>query len=58
MTIYTCPLCKAKYKRFKWFVKHINKYSEEDRQKIFVNNGKLLFQGDLSKYLKSLREDE
>ena len=51
MTTYTCPLCKSTFKRYKWFVKHINRYSEEERKKIFVKEDKVYYQGKLFKFL-------
>lgn len=55
---YTCPLCNATFIRYKWFVKQVNRYSEEDRKKIFVKNDKIYFQGQLFNYLKDKDENE
>ena len=56
MATYTCPLCNTTFKRYKWFVKHINKYSEEDRKKIFIKDNKIFFQGKLASYVDRKEE--
>ena len=48
---YVCPLCKKKFTRFKWFEKHIMKYSEAERRKIFIKDDKIMFQGELWGYI-------
>lgn len=54
--VYKCPLCKKEYKRYPWFVKHIDNYTEKEKRqgKIFLNaNGNSLnIQGKLDKFLK------
>ena len=49
---YVCPLCKKKFTRFKWFEKHIMKYSEAERRKIFIKDDKIMFQGELWGYIQ------
>ena len=56
MPKYTCPLCNKTFKSYKWFVKHINRYSEEDRKKIFVQDNKIYFQGKLGNYVEKNRD--
>lgn len=58
MANYVCPLCNASFKRYKWFVKHIQRYSEEDRKKIFVHGDKLLFQGKLKNFMDDNPEEK
>ena len=57
MSTYTCPLCNTTFKRYKWFVKHINKYSEEERKKIFINENKIYFQGKLANFIEKNQEE-
>lgn len=55
---YVCPLCKTSFKRYKWFIKHINKYSEEDRKKIFFMDNKIYYQGKLFRFIDKDEQDE
>lgn len=57
---YICPLCKTSFKRYKWFIKHINRYSEEDRKKIFFLDNKIYVQGKLYRFIddEDINDDE
>ena len=56
--VYTCPLCHATFKRYKWFIKHVQKYSEDDQKKIFLLGDKVLYQGKLSKFFNNTSKKE
>ena len=58
MATYTCPLCKATFTKYKWFVKHINRYSEEERKKIFIEDNKILTPGRLFNYVEKEEEEK
>lgn len=53
LLVYTCPLCKATFKRYKWFMKHVQRYSEDDQKKIFFQGEKFLYQGKLTKFFNN-----
>ena len=51
MPTYTCPLCKSGFKKYGWFLKHINSYSQEEREKIFINDLKIYIQSNLNQFI-------